>query len=738
MPLPGQGVFLLGETSKVVLQGRIYEHVVPAIDGKRTTAQIVDHLSGRLSGPEVHLALTRLAKAGHLEEAGEAPSPGDSFFGALGLPGAGRSIARQPVALRLLGLSEVLEGLELALTALGVRIATAGEAAELTLVLTDDPLHSGLAGWNRTSLDSRRPWLLAKPVGLVLTCGPLFVPGKGPCWECLAQRLRANREAEVFVQEKLGLEAPLGLPDTGTAATRMMAAGWIATEVARHLATDAAVEGNSQLLALDLSARSLSTHIVTRRPQCPRCGELPSRPPGEGIAVHLSDPGLPRATDGGLRVATPTATFERLSHHVSSLTGAVTLLEPSFRCPEGVIQTWVAGHNLARRNRNTRSLRRNLRMRSGGKGVSSEQARASALCEALERYSSVYRGEEEPRRRARLADLGSAAIPPSDFLLFSENQFATRAAFNSREADFNYVPLPFDEKAEIDWTPVWSLTRQEFRHLPTAACYFSTHEPASEVFCVADSNGNAAGNTVEEAVLGGLLELVERDAVAIWWYSRSRVPGIDVDTLRDPHLLKQRDYLARRGRSFWLLDVSSDIGIPVVVALSERVGPLTGRVFYGFGAHVDIAIAARRAATELNQMLAWVLDEDGSEREPDLEDVDTRTWLAEATTASEPYLLPDPGTAARQLHDFPDVRHTGIGEALTVARNLVEAKGREVLVLDLTRPDIGLPVVKVFSPGLRHIWARFAPGRLYDVPVALGRREAPLSEEGLNPFQIFL
>jgi ribosomal protein S12 methylthiotransferase accessory factor len=61
----------------------------------------------------------------------------------------------------------------------------------------------------------------------------------------------------------------------------------------------------------------------------------------------------------------------------------------------------------------------------------------------------------------------------------------------------------------------------------------------------------------------------------------------------------------------------------------------------------------------------------------------------------------------------------------------------EVLVLDQTRPDIGMPVVKVIVPGLRHFWARYAPGRLYNVPVAMGWLDNPLPEEELNPIPVF-
>ena len=57
----------------------------------------------------------------------------------------------------------------------------------------------------------------------------------------------------------------------------------------------------------------------------------------------------------------------------------------------------------------------------------------------------------------------------------------------------------------------------------------------------------------------------------------------------------------------------------------------------------------------------------------------------------------------------------------------------EFLVLDQTRPDIGMPVVRVIVPGLRHFRERFAPGRLFDVPVEMGWRGNPLAEAELNP-----
>jgi ribosomal protein S12 methylthiotransferase accessory factor len=77
-------------------------------------------------------------------------------------------------------------------------------------------------------------------------------------------------------------------------------------------------------------------------------------------------------------------------------------------------------------------------------------------------------------------------------------------------------------------------------------------------------------------------------------------------------------------------------------------------------------------------------------------------------------------------------------EDVMFCKSLVERQGMEMLVLDLTRPDIELPVVKVVVPGLRPLWARLAPGRLYDVPVELGWLPSQLPEAQLNPIPMVL
>jgi ribosomal protein S12 methylthiotransferase accessory factor YcaO len=99
--------------------------------------------------------------------------------------------------------------------------------------------------------------------------------------------------------------------------------------------------------------------------------------------------------------------------------------------------------------------------------------------------------------------------------------------------------------------------------------------------------------------------------------------------------------------------------------------------------------------------------------------------------------LPDASLAARQLKDFAVVHSGDLMQDILWCQRAVENKGMEMLVLDQTRPDVKMPVVKVIVPGLRHFWARFAPGRLYDVPVEMGWLPKALAESELNPIPIF-
>jgi ribosomal protein S12 methylthiotransferase accessory factor len=111
--------------------------------------------------------------------------------------------------------------------------------------------------------------------------------------------------------------------------------------------------------------------------------------------------------------------------------------------------------------------------------------------------------------------------------------------------------------------------------------------------------------------------------------------------------------------------------------------------------------------------------------------------MREATIENQPYVAPAPGRGVT-VADYPGLETDDLLGDLEQCVAAVQRCGLEMLVLDTTRAEVGFPTVRVTVPGMRHFWARFAPGRLYDVPAALGWLDRPLDESELNPIPFFL
>ncbi len=233
------------------------------------------------------------------------------------------------------------------------------------------------------------------------------------------------------------------------------------------------------------------------------------------------------------------------------------------------------------------------------------------------------------------------------------------------------------------------------------------------------------------------MELAERDAVAMWWYNRLARPAFDLDSFGDPWMTEFQEVYAALGRDIHVLDLTNDLGIPVAVSISRRVDGPTEDIMMAFGAHFDVGIAVQRALAEMNQFLPAVIDigPDGHTRYG-FTGGDQVNWWKTARVADHPYLRPSGPAVPASAYARPA---TGdLLDDVAAVRAVVEERGMEMLVLDQTRPDIGLPVVKVIVPGMRHFWRRLAPGRLYDVPVQLGWLSEPTPEDQMNPITMFL
>ncbi|WP_325065104.1 TOMM precursor leader peptide-binding protein [Streptomyces apocyni] len=737
----GDAVYVLSPHGVKVLHGDQIEALAPLLDGTRTLPALLREAA--VPAVTAGRVLRQLAEAGLIGYHVTAPdSETDlaslAYWDLLGVDAsaATRSLADKQVQVITVG--DVDASLtRRACQESGLTVSDQGaddETCALSLVLCDDYLAAELRAVDAWHRAERRPWLLAAPGGPTPWVGPVFVPDDGPCWTCLTHRIRAQRHAELPAQRALGISGPMACPAASLAAGRAIGVQMAVLETAKWLA-GAYSDLHEGLFTLDTRTLAVRAHPVRRRPQCPECGDvrLMASRGWQPVAINSR----PKASwEGSHRAIAPEDLLARYRHLVSPVTGIVSDVKRDDRLPNG-LNCYVSGRNLALNGHSLDALRGGLRSCSAGKGVTSTEAETGALCEGVERYCATRQGDE-PVVYDSLRGLGDRAIHPNACQLFDERQFRDREHWNARNSAFQQVCAPFPEDRPTDWTPVWSLTEHAHKLLPTSMLYFCRDIGSSANGPWADSNGNAAGSSIEDAVVQGFLELVERDAVALWWYNRTRQPAIDMDAFDEPWLAATREAYARVNRTLWVLDLTADLGIPAMAAISRRHDKPTEDITLGFGAHFDPRIALRRAVTEMTQSLPAVLHAAFNNTGYALSDPELMSWWTTATTQNQPYLVPDPGLTARTPSTYGYSPQPDLKEDVRTCESLARGHGMELLVLDQTRPDVELPVVKVIVPGLRHFWARFAPGRLFDVPVTLGRVEKSRQYADLNPIPLFL
>ncbi|HVG63960.1 MAG TPA: TOMM precursor leader peptide-binding protein [Hyalangium sp.] len=597
------------------------------------------------------------------------------------------SIGREVILLSELSKEDSLIGWAHALaTAHGVAVAIA-----------DDELDPRLGAVSRRCREASVPWLLFKPRGRRPSIGPWFTaePGR-PCWYCLERRMLGNQPVRRWLMQEAS-QASLALPiAVELLDPQLLPPPPLSGPLLEQLRSGALVQLERR------TAGITGSHYVAGHEHCRHCGEPARRSP----VLELRPTPRRRDPDGGYRSHPAEDTLTRLSRHVSRVTGSVAdvSLLPGY-VPEQVPihrSAWLTCP-LARPIVRPADFHRVAL----GKGLSVAQSRASALCEALERSAAQYRGDEPTVLASAESLAGERVLPPPALRPLSPRQRAGIAAWRADES--------------IHWVDVYSLTRRELCKAPLAYCYANTPFAREEELCRFDSNGCAAGRTLEEALLQGLLELIERDAVAIWWYNRLVVPVLS-SSLVGPGLRDTLQSWLEPTWDWWLLDVTHDLDTPVCVAVARRRGD--GQYRLGFGCHTEAGLAAQRAATELCQLLAA-----GKQR---------GAAFDFASVAGEPYLHPQaaPGRAAPALNastGYDDIR-----DAIEACIARLAARGLEVLVHRYPAIDEALVAVKTIVPGACHIWPQHGAPRLYQAPVELGWAPRALAEHELNPLALFV
>jgi ribosomal protein S12 methylthiotransferase accessory factor len=368
----------------------------------------------------------------------------------------------------------------------------------------------------------------------------------------------------------------------------------------------------------------------------------------------------------------------------------------------------------------------------GGSGSTRESARAAAIGEAVERYSASFCGGSSVLATAD--EIGERAVDPARFALFAEEQY--------RQPGFRYAR--FTRRTRIAWARGWSLPAGRPAALPAQLVYLAwRRRPGEAAIGCATSNGLACRATRDEAVLTGLLELMERDAFMITWGARLSWPRL---TWQGNTVLEafERRVLAPTGLRCAALDLSAFWNVPCVLGVARSDASDEAPVGVGAAAAPTIERAIAKALDEAVRVRSWARslrarDPAGAELPASAAAIrsfdDHIRWYAYDGNAERTRFL-DTSDETRHVDDVEPVS-PAIGELC----DRLAARGASAYAVDVTAPDVrdaGLHVVKVVAPELcaldvEHAARLLGGRRRYDEPIRLGRRDRPLTYSAINP-----
>lgn len=302
-----------------------------------------------------------------------------------------------------------------------------------------------------------------------------------------------------------------------------------------------------------------------------------------------------------------------------------------------------------------------------GKGATPAQSEASALMELMERFSFFSFMRSERFLSARVGDLVGPSIPP-ELLLQSVHDSHTPLA----------RALSFLQGCPLRWVPARNLTEDRDQWIPIDWFYL-----------INEYNGPAAGNTMEEAVLQALCEVVERHVGSIISHERRITPAVDLESVADPAAKELVDKFRRCGIRLYAHDFSLNTGIPTVgvLAYDPETFPHKSEIVFTAGTTPRPATSLCRALTEVAQLAG------------DFENRTTyRPTLPKYSSLEEArYLMESERTVP--IGSLPDLSHDNLRVEILRAVHGLSCIGLPVLAVNVTHEALQIPSVYVIVPG---------------------------------------
>lgn len=316
----------------------------------------------------------------------------------------------------------------------------------------------------------------------------------------------------------------------------------------------------------------------------------------------------------------------------------------------------------------------------GGKGISSEHAKASAMMEGFERYSAEKQCE----------NLVTGTV--------------SEISSKGNTIDVESLNLPKDFKKEnielfnLEWNICHDLISGDDYYVPSNAIYhpYVLEDNSCQSLFKSNTNGLASGNSLEEAILHGMFEVIERDAWSIFELTHKNYKQIDLDSIESETVNDAISKFSENDIKIKLMYFTADVNIPTIAASADdTLLKDAGLLTLGIGTHLDPEVAVLRALTEVAQSRATQIH---GAREDTVRADFARTAGYERMKRINKYYFQEEDEKIR-LSDIENRSTDSITKDIDIV--LDELKSNEiehVLYYDLTRPELNVNVVRVIIP----------------------------------------
>ncbi len=316
----------------------------------------------------------------------------------------------------------------------------------------------------------------------------------------------------------------------------------------------------------------------------------------------------------------------------------------------------------------------------GGKGITTTHAKASAMMEGFERYSAEKQDDK----------IIVGTVPE----ISSEYKIIDLKSLN--------LPNDFDMKSidsiNLEWSIAHDLISDDDYYIPSNAVFhpYIPGDKSTRSLFKSNTNGLASGNSLEEAILHGMFEVIERDAWSIFELTHKNSSQIDLDNIESEIIQEALLKFSENEIKIKLMDLTADINIPTIAASADdTLLKDAGLLTLGIGTHLDPEVAILRALTEVAQSRATQIH--GAREDTVRADFARNAGYERMKRINKHYF--DEDDEKISLSEIPNNSTDSITKDIDIVlEELNKNEIEHVLYYDLTRPELNVNVVRVIIP----------------------------------------